>query len=283
MTDLRHVRAFLAIAEAGTVTAAAARLRIGQPALSRTLRRLEEHLGVRLVDRSTHHLELTPAGRAYRERAVRVVAEVDGLLDPGALWTTAPLRLGHAWSALGTHTPELLRRWRAAHPDTPLELTQVDGPGAGLPAGVVDAAVIRGRVRVPGVTTVALAPEARLAAVPAGSALAARSSLTLADLVGETVAINAHTGTTTPDLWPAGGRPAMTWVGSTADWLVLIAAGGAVGVTASATASVHAFPGVAYVPLDGVAPLPVWLAFGEPPSHPAVPALVELVREIAGA
>ena len=64
--DLRHLRAFLAIAAEGSVTRAAARLHVTQPALSRTLRQLEQHLGVRLVDRSTHHLRLTAAGEEVR-------------------------------------------------------------------------------------------------------------------------------------------------------------------------------------------------------------------------
>jgi len=106
--ELRHLRAFLAIAAERSITRAAVRLHVTQPALSRTLRQLETHLGVRLIDRSTHHLELTAAGRAYRDRAAAAVAAVDDVLDP-ARAGTHPLRLGHAWSALGEHTTTLLR------------------------------------------------------------------------------------------------------------------------------------------------------------------------------
>jgi Bacterial regulatory helix-turn-helix protein, lysR family len=60
--ELRHLRCFLAIAEQGTLTRAATRLHLTQPVVSRTLRRLEDHLGVRLIDRSTHHLGLTRGG-----------------------------------------------------------------------------------------------------------------------------------------------------------------------------------------------------------------------------
>ncbi|WP_369215861.1 helix-turn-helix domain-containing protein, partial [Streptomyces flavofungini] len=67
--ELRHLRAFLAIADEGNVTRAAARLRLSQPALSRTLRQLEDHLGALLADRSTHHLELTARGRSPRRAA----------------------------------------------------------------------------------------------------------------------------------------------------------------------------------------------------------------------
>ena len=67
--ELRHLLAFLAIADEGTLTRAATRLHLTQPALSRTLAQLEKHLGARLVDRSTHHLELTGRGHAFRAKA----------------------------------------------------------------------------------------------------------------------------------------------------------------------------------------------------------------------
>lgn len=67
--ELRHLRCFLAIAEEGTLTRAATRLHLTQPVVSRTLRQLEDHLGVRLIDRSTHHPGLTAAGHSFRIRA----------------------------------------------------------------------------------------------------------------------------------------------------------------------------------------------------------------------
>src|SRR3712207_4406962 len=52
-----------------------------QPAVSRLLAQLEAHLGVRLVERSTHHLTLTRTGVAYRDRVAAAVAAVDTVLD----------------------------------------------------------------------------------------------------------------------------------------------------------------------------------------------------------
>ncbi|GAA4549101.1 LysR family transcriptional regulator [Pseudonocardia xishanensis] len=285
--ELRHVRAFLAIAEAGTITRAAAALGVGQPALSRTLARLEGHLGVRLVDRSTHHLALTAAGTAYRERALRAVEAVDALLDPDRLGEGLhePLRLGYAWSALGARTPELLRRWRTTRPGIPLELVQHDTADAGLGAGlahavIVRGAVLRGRGRPPGTRAARLPDEHRVAALPENDVLAAGESVTLAELAERTVALNELTGTTTPGLWPAGARPAVTRVGSTAEWLVAIASGEAVGVTAEATAELHRFPGVRYVPVADAPPLPVHLVWPDPPTHPGVPDLVDTVLAV---
>ncbi|MET9382250.1 LysR family transcriptional regulator [Streptomyces sp. NPDC002928] len=278
--ELRHLRAFLAIAEEGTITHAAARLGIGQPALSRTLKALETHLGVRLVDRSTHHLHLTDAGESFRIRAVAAVAAVEAALDPKRLgpW---PLRLGHAWSALGHHTGIVLRRWQEAHPQMPLELLRIDDRIAGLAQGRVDAVLLRGPFNIAGVCSTVLFRESRVAAVPADSDLAQRSELTLADLAGRTLVLNTVSGSTSPQLWPDALQPTATMeVGNTDDWLAAIAAGRGIGVSTTATVEVHPYPGVAYRPLTDAPALSVALAWVDPPSHPAVPELAAFIRHV---
>jgi DNA-binding transcriptional LysR family regulator len=278
--ELRHLRCFAAIAEEGNLTRAAARLHLAQPALSRTLRQLEAHLGIRLVDRSTHHLQLTEAGEVFRDKVAAALAAVDDALDPASAGTW-PLRLGHAWSALGGYTTPLLRRWEQAYPQTPLQLLRIDDRTAGLTQGKVDIAILREPITVPGVHSQQLLTETRMAAVPADSALAGRPSLTLADLADQRVALNPISGTTTPDLWPHSTGPASTvTVANTDDWLATIAAGRAVGITSSATASLHPHPTVAYLPLTDTPDITVHLAWRQPPSHPAVPDLIAFAREV---
>jgi DNA-binding transcriptional LysR family regulator len=63
--DLRRLEHFLVVVDTGTVTAAAERIRLAQPALSRQLLQLERELGIRLFDRSHGRLALTPAGRDF--------------------------------------------------------------------------------------------------------------------------------------------------------------------------------------------------------------------------
>jgi DNA-binding transcriptional LysR family regulator len=278
--ELRHLRAFLAIAEEGNITRAAARLHLGQPALSRTLRQLEDHLGARLVDRSTHHLRLTTEGRTFRDKALAALAAVDTALDPAGLrgW---PLRLGHTWAALGDHTVPLLRRWDETYPDVPLELLRIDDRTAGLTQGKVDAALLRGEITEPGIRTELLLSEERVVVMAADSPLAGLPRVTLADLAAHPIALNTVSGTTTMDLWPAGRRPVGSIeVTNTDEWIIAIAAGRAVGVSTSATPSNHAHPALAYRPLADAPAVPVVLAWRDGPGHPAVADLLNLVREV---
>ncbi|WP_314172019.1 LysR family transcriptional regulator [Streptomyces winkii] len=290
--ELRHLRAFLAIADAGSVTSAAAALRMSQPALSRTLRQLESHLGVRLVERTTHHLELTTDGRRFRDKATTAVAAVEEALDPARLrpW---PLRLGHAWSAFGRHTTPLLRRWKEEYPQTPLELLRVDERTAGLLSGKVDVSLVRAPV-IPrdaeGLLGEWLCNEQRVAAVPADSELAASTGpLNLGALAHHPIALNTVSGLTTLDLWPEEIRPdpdTAVLVANTDDWLGAIAAGNAVGVSTSATAEMHPHPDVVYRPLAGTGDVPLMLIWRESPigsgrpGHPAVPQLVRVALDV---
>ncbi|SCK11210.1 DNA-binding transcriptional regulator, LysR family [Streptomyces sp. AmelKG-E11A] len=278
--EIRHLRCFLAIAEEGSVTRAAERLRLTQPAVSRTLAALEDALGVRLVDRSTHHLALTAHGRVFRDRASAAVTAFEAALDAGR-GSPRPLRVGHPWSAAGPYTTPLLRRWRAAHPSVALELLRIDDRTAGLTRGLVDAAFLRGPVTAPGLETAVLYEEGQVAAVASDSALAGRSGLALADLADRTIALNTVSGVTTLDLWPSAIRPTSTvTVANTDDWLAAIAADRAVGVSATATADIHPHAGVAYVPLTDAPRLPVTLAWPAGVTDPRVRDLLDLAREV---
>lgn len=72
----RQLEAVLAVAEYGSFIAASARLRISQPALTRTIKRVEAALGVRLFERSTRHVQITPAGREFVAVAERMLNDL---------------------------------------------------------------------------------------------------------------------------------------------------------------------------------------------------------------
>jgi DNA-binding transcriptional LysR family regulator len=76
--ELRHLRYFVAVAEAGSLTLAAEkRLHTAQPSLSRQIRDLESEVGVQLMNRSVRGIELSPAGRAFLDHARLALAQVE--------------------------------------------------------------------------------------------------------------------------------------------------------------------------------------------------------------
>src|SRR3989442_15094990 len=82
--DLRSLRHFVAITEAGTMALAARRLHVSQPALSRQIRELERVLGVRLFDRIGRRIVLATDGEEILERSRRLLAEAESLHERAA-------------------------------------------------------------------------------------------------------------------------------------------------------------------------------------------------------
>lgn len=96
--DLTWLRSFVAVAETLSFTKASAGLRVSQPTLSHQVRLLEEEIGLQLLDRSTHHVQLTQEGRAILAASRRIFAEIGGLKE-----TAKELREGLAGEiAIGT-------------------------------------------------------------------------------------------------------------------------------------------------------------------------------------
>jgi LysR family transcriptional regulator, hca operon transcriptional activator len=80
--ELRHLRYFIAVAEEGSFTQAAAkRLHTAQPSLSRQIRDLEATLKVPLIVREARGLSLTPAGQVFLEHARLILAQADAAIE----------------------------------------------------------------------------------------------------------------------------------------------------------------------------------------------------------
>lgn len=121
-TDL--LRSFVAIADAGSLTRAAERLMIAQPTISLQMKRLEEQLGRRLLDRSPRHLRLTAEGETLLSYARRILA----LADEATARLSEPdveglVRLGTPEDFATTHLAGVLARFAQGHPRVALEVT----------------------------------------------------------------------------------------------------------------------------------------------------------------
>jgi len=144
---------------------------------------------------------------------------------------------------------------------------QANSVTAGLGEGIADVAVIRRPFADVRFGTALVGVESRYAAVATDNPLARKRSLRLADLARFTVAVDSLTGTTTPDLWPT--PPTIRPSHGLDEWLTLIAAGQAVGLTSEATAQQNPRPGIAYRPVRDAPPIPVALAWWKdhPPAY----------------
>ncbi|MBW6435853.1 LysR family transcriptional regulator [Actinoplanes hulinensis] len=276
--QLRHLRALVAVADTGTFTDAGTELGVSQAAVSRAIAALEEALGVPVLERTTRRVALTATGTQVLAGARRILDEITHLRRL-AESRRGELRIGYAWAALGKHTRRLQRAWATGHPGTPLVFVHTNTPSAGLSDGTADVAVIRRPLDDPRFATALIGAETRCAAVATDNPLARRRTLHLRDLARYPVAIDARTGTTTLDLWHPGPEPAAIRTTHGVDeWLTLIAAGQAVGVTSEATANQNPRPGVAYRTLRQATRIDVWLAWWRDDPPAGLDDLVRLSR-----
>ena len=185
--NLRDLKYLVALADQKHFGRAAAACHVSQPTLSTQIRKLEDELGVPLVERAPRKVMLTPAGREAAERARRIVAEVEQMKeaarrsqDPEA----GTVRLG-MFPTLGPYLlPHVVPRIRARFPH--LELLLVEEKSdvllSRLREGKLDAGLLALPVADDQLHTEFLFEEPFVLAVPESHPLAQRGSLTLAEL-----------------------------------------------------------------------------------------------------
>ncbi len=129
MDRLREMEMFVRIVEAGSFSAAARDLNMGQPAVSKTIAGLEDRLGVRLLVRSTRWLSPTEAGLAFYERALRAITEANeaeaAALGAGA-GLEGRLRISAPVTFARLHVVPKVGAFLDAHPKLRLELVMED-------------------------------------------------------------------------------------------------------------------------------------------------------------
>ncbi|PXY21492.1 LysR family transcriptional regulator [Prauserella flavalba] len=189
--ELRFVTAFIAVAEELSFTRAAARLSMASSPLSQQIQQLERDLGVRLFDRSTRHVELTPAGLAFLPEARRIIEDVERgrrMARHAHEGLTGRLAIGFTGSATYKLLPLVARDYRRRHPLVALELAgemisqyQV----AGLLNDSLDIGFLRPPIRESELATMTLRSDPFVAALPAAHPLAGRDTIDIAELADE--------------------------------------------------------------------------------------------------
>jgi LysR family hca operon transcriptional activator len=197
--ELRHLRYFIAVAEAGSLTVAAQQtLHTSQPSLSRQIRDLEEEVGTQLLTRRARGIDLTPAGRAFLEHARSVLAQVETATEAArrvAHPTKPRFSMGFLTGHESTWMPEALRLLRDELPNIDVIISSQYSPplANALLKGTVDAAFLRRERDVPELAFRLLVKEPLVVVLPSDHHLAARKTLSPRDLVGETFVAVSHT------------------------------------------------------------------------------------------
>jgi LysR family hca operon transcriptional activator len=190
--ELRHLRYFIAVAEEGSLTnAAARRLHTAQPSLSRQIRDLELEVGTPLMERKARGIELTAAGRVFLDHARLALAQVE-IAAETARRAAQPEKASFVLGFLTGHEviwlPEALRILRREQPGVDVTLSSQSSPelAGALMRGKVDVAFLRREAQAPGLAFKFLIKEPLVAALPSGHRLAARKSIRPQDIAGET-------------------------------------------------------------------------------------------------
>jgi LysR family hca operon transcriptional activator len=190
--ELRHLRYFVAVAEAGSLTVAAERkLHTSQPSLSRQIRDLEDEVGAQLLRRSARGIELTPAGRAFLDHARSVLSQVEAAAE-AARRVAHPAKPRFAMGFLTGHEltwmPEALQILHDALPNIDVMISSQYSPllADGLSKGKIDAAFLRREQGAPDLAFRLLVKEPLMVVLPSDHRLATLKAISRQDLVGET-------------------------------------------------------------------------------------------------
>jgi epsilon-lactone hydrolase len=195
--ELRHLRAFVAVADELNFGRAAARLYLSQPALSRQIRSLERLVGCDLLRRSTHRVELTLAGEALLDRARGLLRDVDeAVTATRSVGGELLARIARHWESFAEVSPADLQQLRIAYEG----LHGQFDPPPGIGTRSVNAGGVPGLLLTPGSDTPATLLYLHGGGHVAGSAFGYRS---LAGALAE----QAGTGVVVPDYRLAPEHP----------------------------------------------------------------------------
>ncbi|MFE1015569.1 LysR family transcriptional regulator [Streptomyces sp. NPDC058794] len=286
--DTRLLRYFAAVAEEGSVTRAAQRLFVSQPALTKQIRRLETALGTDLFVRSRNGVTLTGPGRVLADGVPALLAGWEAALrETRAVASRAArvLRVGFLASAANEATQPIIAEFSRRRPGWRAEMRQAawSNPSAGLAGPDVDVALVR--LPFPGQEALRVLPlfsEARCVALAESHPLAARGTIAFHELRDEPfVAAPPETGRWR-EYWLAAderdGHPVS--VGAVTehpdDWLTAIANGYGVALAPESAARFYTRPGIVYRPVTGVGPSEVAVAWA--PADDDDPVVQDFVR-----
>lgn len=295
LSDLRLLRSFVTVAEELHVGRAARRLNIAQPPLSRRLQQLERELGVALFDRQRRRLQLTAAGREFRDAACALLDRADravAALQAAAGEERSLLRIGFVEAATATGLlPGAMARLRRLRPRVRFELRELPSLAQveALRREEIDVATVYNRpADMRGLALHTVLPGRSIAVIGRGHPLARRRRLSLADVAREPVIlwtrdINAGRYEATLAAFRAAGAVPRVWhhAEQLQTIVSLAAAGAGIGLVPDSQAAVS-LGVVVYRPVrDLDIPMDLELVWRAGERSPLVAAFVAAMRRAA--
>ncbi|RVU14074.1 LysR family transcriptional regulator [Methylobacterium oryzihabitans] len=287
--ELRHLRYFVAVAEALSFTAAAERLGVSQPPLSQQIRDLETELRTTLFVRTSRRVALTQAGAAFLDQARAILAQVEQASEQaraigGGLCGT--LDIGLTGSVLTGPLARLIRAYGLRYPEVTVRLHEMP-PGeqqAALHGRRTDISFLRRPPEDPDLVAELAWPEPVGVALPQDHRLAAADRVALADLAGEPyLSLRLRDSPFARYLWgcciEAGFLPRLTQQVVESASLVSLAAAGLGVALVPAQVGALAGPGAVYRPLADPAPAADVSAVYRAPPNAVTGNLLRLMRE----
>lgn len=261
--EIAQVRAFLAVAEELHFGRAAERLGVLQPPLSRTIRALEDDLGVSLFQRTTRNVRLSPAGEALIDPAQKMLEFQSLAVDSvqrAATGETGRISFGFARSSSRTLASALVTASRRRNPGIVFSLESNVFAEEGISRiidGTLDLALVRWEKQPPGVTGRPVMIERLCAALPESHRLASRSSIRVDELADEDfITLPAHPSSTLREntmrlCHDAGFSPRLAQEAPDSQTIgALVAAGLGISITFDSVSANTREVGTVAVPLD---------------------------------
>jgi DNA-binding transcriptional LysR family regulator len=188
--ELRHLRAFAAVAEDLHFGRAAARLALSQPALSLQIRQLEAVVDATLFDRHSRRVALTDAGRVLREASARLLRDVEAAVAAtrqASAGQTGELRVGFGPTLMLSTLAQVVRAYRTRHPAVHVDLRELPTADqiAALLRGDLDIGFVRGAEADPRLHVESFAREPLVIALNRDHALATSARVPVAALAAE--------------------------------------------------------------------------------------------------
>ncbi len=289
---LRDLRYFAAVAEELNFTRAAERLHLSQPALSKQIRGLEAALRAQLFRRDRRQVELTAAGSALLTVARGLLRDWDdgvAVVRDAAAADARVLRVGTLTSIGRALYPAITDQFAKRQPGWQVELrTHGWGdPTAGLQDRTADAAFVWLPIDATEIETAVLATEPRFVAISARHPLADRPTIEFAEIASEPVAALPASAGSQRDFWLAvdarAGQPprVAAEVSSADEKFEIVSSGAAITLLAEGNAGIYSRDGIVCIPVSGLEPARLAIAWRRGDRRPPVRDFVRACRDAA--